>query len=251
MGERPGGPSGRSAALGICCGSCSACSSSWCSAPPPACSNRSSAGSTNGSGVRSARPSGGSCSSREGSRCSPSCRDRRTDARARLGTWRRAGTRRSSRKCRPSSTPGTRAGPPATATPYVSPQIEQILGFTAQEWTDDPALWIRRVHDEDRDRVLSSRSKTTGRGCPSRSGTRSSSRSARGRPRPRTRPGPASASRWWGCSPSCTAVARGSRIAREGVRRSASSYRATPPTIGRGTVTIGAPRRASQAEVAG
>src|SRR5215211_7425816 len=41
-----------------------------------------------------------------------------------------------------------------TATPYVSPQIEQILGFTAQEWTDDPALWIRRVHDEDRDRVL-------------------------------------------------------------------------------------------------
>ena len=40
------------------------------------------------------------------------------------------------------------------ATPYVSPQIEQILGFTAQEWTDDPALWIRRVHDEDRDRVL-------------------------------------------------------------------------------------------------
>jgi PAS domain-containing protein len=53
-----------------------------------------------------------------------------------------------------------------TATPYVSPQIEQILGFTAQEWTDDPALWIRRVHDEDRDRVLSSRSKTTGRGVP-------------------------------------------------------------------------------------
>jgi PAS domain S-box-containing protein len=46
--------------------------------------------------------------------------------------------------------------PPAgtTAAPYVSPQIEQILGFTAQEWTDDPALWIRRVHDEDRDRVL-------------------------------------------------------------------------------------------------
>jgi PAS domain S-box-containing protein len=40
------------------------------------------------------------------------------------------------------------------ATPYVSPQIERILGFTAQEWTDDPALWIRRVHDEDRDRVL-------------------------------------------------------------------------------------------------
>ena len=36
----------------------------------------------------------------------------------------------------------------------MSPQIEQILGFTSQEWTEDPALWIRRVHDEDRERVL-------------------------------------------------------------------------------------------------
>jgi PAS domain S-box-containing protein len=40
------------------------------------------------------------------------------------------------------------------ATRYVSPQIEQIFGFTAREWTEDPALWIRRVHDEDRERVL-------------------------------------------------------------------------------------------------
>ncbi|HET9248984.1 MAG TPA: PAS domain S-box protein, partial [Actinomycetota bacterium] len=46
-------------------------------------------------------------------------------------------------------------GPAGTkATPYVSPQVEPILGFTAREWTEDPALWIRRVHDEDRDRVL-------------------------------------------------------------------------------------------------
>ena len=48
--------------------------------------------------------------------------------------------------------PGRPAG--TTASPYVSPQIEQILGFTSQEWTEDPALWIRRVHDEDRERVL-------------------------------------------------------------------------------------------------
>ncbi len=41
-----------------------------------------------------------------------------------------------------------------TATPYVSPQVEQILGFTAEEWTGDPSLWIDRIHDEDRDRVL-------------------------------------------------------------------------------------------------
>ncbi len=41
-----------------------------------------------------------------------------------------------------------------TATPYVSPQVEQILGFTAEEWTGDPSLWIDRIHDDDRDRVL-------------------------------------------------------------------------------------------------
>src|SRR5262245_9896042 len=41
-----------------------------------------------------------------------------------------------------------------TATPYVSPQVEQILGFTAEEWTADPELWIRQIHPDDRDRVL-------------------------------------------------------------------------------------------------
>ncbi|HET7927976.1 MAG TPA: PAS domain-containing protein, partial [Actinomycetota bacterium] len=44
--------------------------------------------------------------------------------------------------------------PAGSMAPYVSPQIEQILGFTAQEWTEDPTLRIRRIHDEDRDRVL-------------------------------------------------------------------------------------------------
>ena len=41
-----------------------------------------------------------------------------------------------------------------TATPYVSPQVEQILGFTAGEWTADPELWIRQIHPDDRERVL-------------------------------------------------------------------------------------------------
>ena len=41
-----------------------------------------------------------------------------------------------------------------TATPYVSPQVEQILGFTAEEWTADPELWIRQIHPDDRERVL-------------------------------------------------------------------------------------------------
>jgi PAS domain S-box-containing protein len=41
-----------------------------------------------------------------------------------------------------------------TATPYVSPQVDQILGFTAEEWTADPELWIRQIHPDDRERVL-------------------------------------------------------------------------------------------------
>jgi PAS domain S-box-containing protein len=37
---------------------------------------------------------------------------------------------------------------------FVSPQIETILGFTAQEWCADPELWAAQLHPLDRDRVL-------------------------------------------------------------------------------------------------
>jgi PAS domain S-box-containing protein len=37
---------------------------------------------------------------------------------------------------------------------YVSPQIESILGFSSDEWTDSPGLWQERLHPVDRDRVL-------------------------------------------------------------------------------------------------
>jgi two-component system, cell cycle sensor histidine kinase and response regulator CckA len=37
---------------------------------------------------------------------------------------------------------------------YVSPQIESMLGFSPGEWLSDPANWINRVHDEDRESVL-------------------------------------------------------------------------------------------------
>jgi PAS domain S-box-containing protein len=33
---------------------------------------------------------------------------------------------------------------------YVSPQIEDLLGFTPEEWTADPGLWCRQMHPEDR-----------------------------------------------------------------------------------------------------
>ena len=35
---------------------------------------------------------------------------------------------------------------------YVSPQIEELLGFSQAEWLGDPFLWHRQLHPEDRDR---------------------------------------------------------------------------------------------------
>ncbi|MGH2981157.1 MAG: sensor domain-containing protein [Solirubrobacterales bacterium] len=41
---------------------------------------------------------------------------------------------------------------------YVSPQIEEILGFTPREWTSDPDLWRKQLHPDDRERALSQES---------------------------------------------------------------------------------------------
>ncbi len=35
---------------------------------------------------------------------------------------------------------------------YVSPQIEATLGFSQKEWLEDPVLWYRQIHPEDKDR---------------------------------------------------------------------------------------------------
>ena len=37
---------------------------------------------------------------------------------------------------------------------YVSPQIESILGFSAQEWMADPGLWLKQLHPQDREGVV-------------------------------------------------------------------------------------------------
>jgi PAS domain S-box-containing protein len=37
---------------------------------------------------------------------------------------------------------------------YTSPQIEVVLGFTVEEWTEQPDLWIRRIHPDDVDEVM-------------------------------------------------------------------------------------------------
>src|ERR1044072_5296372 len=37
---------------------------------------------------------------------------------------------------------------------YVSPKIEEILGYSPEEWMADPGLWVERLHPDDRDRAL-------------------------------------------------------------------------------------------------
>lgn len=37
---------------------------------------------------------------------------------------------------------------------YISPQVEPLLGFKVEEWLNDPGLWYRQVHPDDRDRVI-------------------------------------------------------------------------------------------------
>jgi diguanylate cyclase (GGDEF)-like protein/PAS domain S-box-containing protein len=44
---------------------------------------------------------------------------------------------------------------------YVSPQIEEILGYTPEEWLADPELWARQLHPEDRERALEQETRKT------------------------------------------------------------------------------------------
>ena len=37
---------------------------------------------------------------------------------------------------------------------YMSPQIESLLGYTPEEWVDDPDLFVKLLHPDDRERVL-------------------------------------------------------------------------------------------------
>ncbi|WP_413160191.1 PAS domain S-box protein [Capilliphycus salinus ALCB114379] len=36
---------------------------------------------------------------------------------------------------------------------YISPRIEQMLGYTADEWMSNPQLWSQRLHPEDREQM--------------------------------------------------------------------------------------------------
>ncbi len=45
---------------------------------------------------------------------------------------------------------------------YVSPQIEEILGYSPEEWMADPGLWAGRLHPDDRERALEQETRKAG-----------------------------------------------------------------------------------------
>ena len=49
---------------------------------------------------------------------------------------------------------------------YISPQIEQLVGVSAQAWLDDPTAWADRVHPHDLDRVVAAWDAATAAGEP-------------------------------------------------------------------------------------
>ena len=52
---------------------------------------------------------------------------------------------------------------------YVSPQIEAPLGFSQEEWIENPLLWYRQLHPDDRHRWAVEFANTCGTGAPFRS----------------------------------------------------------------------------------
>lgn len=49
---------------------------------------------------------------------------------------------------------------------YVSPQIDQLLGFSAKEWLEDPVLWFRQLHPDDKEQWQDSFARTVNSGEP-------------------------------------------------------------------------------------
>ena len=58
------------------------------------------------------------------------------------------------------------AGPEPTSPTYVSPFIEELLGYTCEVATGDPDWWGRVLHPDDRDRVLAEWTRSDETGAP-------------------------------------------------------------------------------------
>ena len=57
-----------------------------------------------------------------------------------------------------------------TSVAYASPQVETLLGYSPDEWQDDPELFSKLLHQEDRDDVLAGVKKQTAGAAPRRAG---------------------------------------------------------------------------------
>lgn len=51
---------------------------------------------------------------------------------------------------------------------YTSPQVKDILGYTREEWMEDPDLWVKSLHPEDRERTLEANEESNRVGEPFR-----------------------------------------------------------------------------------
>jgi PAS domain S-box-containing protein len=56
----------------------------------------------------------------------------------------------------------------ATELTYASPQIEDLFGYTPEEWISDPGLFVRLLHPDDRERMLAEDERTEQTGEPFR-----------------------------------------------------------------------------------
>src|SRR6202042_1174073 len=56
------------------------------------------------------------------------------------------------------------ADAPSFRTTFLSGQVEEILGFSSQQWLEDPDLWKRQIHAADREWVLDHSSKAVQEG---------------------------------------------------------------------------------------
>ena len=62
---------------------------------------------------------------------------------------------------------------------YMSPQAEELLGFSTEEWLEDPEFWTKVLHPEDRERVLAENRRANETGGPFSSEYRMVSESGR------------------------------------------------------------------------
>ena len=62
---------------------------------------------------------------------------------------------------------------------YVSPRIEEALGFTQAEWLEDPVRWYNRIHPDDQHRWSIEAAETFSTGKPLRSAYRVIARDGR------------------------------------------------------------------------